>query len=336
MLQWRDLVSVLCILVALVATRVEAQTGDQQPVPLGIAMENHAYAYPVKFMKLNIQGKDTRMAYMDVQPTGKANGKVVVLMHGKNFFGNYWKETIRFLTGYGFRVIVPDQIGFGKSTKADIHYSFHLLAQNTKKLLDLLDVEKAAIVGHSMGGMLATRFALMYPSTTTRLVLENPIGLEDWRIRVPYVPIEDAYQSILNYTEEGIRNYHKTYYVKWKDEYDEYVQVHYRWTLSGEYLRLAWASALTYEMIYTQPVLYEFPYVKAPTLLVIGQEDRTTLGRGRVSPEVVATLGQYPGLGKKTAAAIPKAKLVEMKNVGHLPHLEVPDQFHRELLLFLR
>lgn len=336
MLKWRNLVAVLCIVPSLVATGVEAQGCDQQPVPLGIAMENYAYAYPVKFMKLNIQGKDVLMAYMDVLPTGKANGKVVVLMHGKNFFGNYWRKTVRFLSENGFRVVVPDQIGFGKSTKADIQYSFHLLAQNTKTLLDLLDVEEAAVVGHSMGGMLATRFALMYPSTTTRLVLENPIGLEDWRIKVPFVPIEGAYQSILKYTQEGIRNYHKTYYVKWKDEYDEYVQVHYRWTLSGEYPRLAWASALTFEMIYTQPVVYEFPTVRTPTLLVIGQEDRTTLGRGSVTPEVLATLGQYPELGKKAAAAIPDAKLVEMENVGHIPHLEAPEQFHRELLLFLK
>ncbi len=336
MVSGRRLMWVLCIVLSFGATSLKAKAHDQQPVPLGIAMENYAYAYQVNFMKQSIQGKDVLMAYMDVKPTGKANGKVVVLMHGKNFFGNYWKETIRFLSNHGFRVLVPDQIGFGKSTKADIHYSFHLLAQNTKKLLDLLDVEQTAIVGHSMGGMLATRFALMYPSMTTRLVLENPIGLEDWRVKVPYVPIESAYESILGYTEQSIRNYHKTYYVKWKNEYDEYVQVHYRWTLSGEYPRLAWASALTFEMIYTQPVLYEFPYVNVPTLVVIGQEDRTTLGRGRVTREVLATLGQYPELGKKAAAAIPNATLVEMKNVGHIPHLEVPQRFHRELLAFLK
>ncbi|MFB0521085.1 MAG: alpha/beta fold hydrolase, partial [Desulfatiglandales bacterium] len=85
-----------------------------------------------------------------------------------------------------------------------------------------------------------------------------------------------------------------------------------------------------------QPVVYEFPAVRTPTLLMIGQEDRTTLGRGSVTPEVLATLGQYPELGKKAAAAIPDAKLVEMENVGHIPHLEAPEQFHRQLLLFLK
>jgi len=303
--------------------------------PLGIAMENYEYPYEVNFKSITIQGHDVRMAYMDIEPTDNANGKTVLLLHGKNFFGAYWEETIKFLAANGFRVVVPDQVGFGKSSKPNMHYSFHLLARNTKNLLDDLGIETVSVVGHSMGGMLATRFALMYPEMTEKLVLENPIGLEDYKVKVPFSTIEEAYQNILNYTEEGLRNYHKTYYVEWEEEYENYVQVHYRWTLSGEYPRLAWASALTFEMVYTQPVVYEFPHVEVPTMLIIGQEDRTTLGRGVVSDEVLATLGQYPELGKKTAEAIPDAKLVELENIGHIPHFEATERFHQELLDFI-
>ncbi|MBD3333171.1 alpha/beta fold hydrolase [candidate division GN15 bacterium] len=303
--------------------------------PLGIAMENYEYPYPVEFFPLEIEGRDVRMAYMDVPPMDSPNGKTVLLMHGKNFFGAYWAQTIDTLAAAGYRVIVPDQVGFGKSSKPDIHYSFHMLARNTRMLLDTLGVDSAAVVGHSMGGMLATRFALMYPEFTTNLVLENPIGLEDYRLKVPYTPLEQAYEGIMGYTLEGIRNYHKTYYVSWQDEYETYVRVHWRWTLSGEYPRLAWASALTFEMVYTQPVVYEFPNVQVPSLLVIGLEDRTTLGRGTVSPEVLATLGQYPQLGKATAEAIPDAKLVELPQVGHIPHFEATDRWLQELLAFL-
>lgn len=303
--------------------------------PLGIAMENFEYPYPVEFMPFTIEGVDVRMAYMDVLPVGDPNGRIVMLLHGKNFFGAYWRETIDTLAAAGYRVIVPDQIGFGKSSKPDIHYSFHRLARNTRMLLDELGVSRTAVVGHSMGGMLATRFALMFPEVTEKLVLENPIGLEDYRITVPYTPIEQAYENILNYTEEGLRKYHQTYYVEWKPEYEEYVQVHYRWTLSGEYPRLAWASALTFEMVYTQPVVYEFPQVQTPTLVVIGQEDRTTLGRGQVSPEVLATLGQYPELGEQTAEAIPNATLIALEKVGHIPHFEAKDRWFASLLTFL-
>ena len=145
---------------------------------------------------------------MDVQPQGGGNGKTVLLLHGKNFFGAYWRDAIEFLTKNGYRVIVPDQIGFGKSSKPNIHYSIHGLATNIKKLLDTLGVKEVAVIGHSMGGMLATRFALMYPETATRLVLENPIGLEDYRRFVPYVSVDEQYRNELNATPENIRNYH--------------------------------------------------------------------------------------------------------------------------------
>lgn len=324
------LISVLCL-----SAGTNADQTKTQSEPLGIAMENYPYPYPVEYMDFKIEGQDIRMAYMDIEPEEQAKGKTVLLFHGKNFFGAYWKETIDFLIGHGFRVVVPDQIGFGKSSKPDIHYSFHLFAQNTKRLLNELGIKKVSVVGHSMGGMLAVRFALMYPDSVEHLVLENPIGLEDYKVKIPFSTVEEVYSSVLKSTEEGIRKYHEAYYTEWKPEYEKYVQVHYRWTLSGEYPRLAWASALTSQMIYTQPVVYEFPNIKAPTLLIIGQDDRTTLGRGEVSPEVLATLGNYPELEKKAAEAIPNSKLVEMEGVGHVPHLEATEKFHQALLEFI-
>jgi len=303
--------------------------------PLSITMEEYEYPYPVQFLPLTIEGQDLRMAYMDVPPEGRPNGRTVVLLHGKNFSGSYWKETIRVLARNGFRVVVPDQLGFGKSSKPNIHYSFHLLAATTKKLLDTLGIGRIDLVGHSMGGMVATRFTLMYPETVAHFVLENPIGLEDYRAFVPYVTLEDAYRAELNATEESIRTYHRTYYTAWKPEYDEYVMIAARWRLSGEYPRLAMSSALTYQMIYEQPVCHEFANIRAKTLLVIGQADRTVVGKARVKKELLPTVGQYPRLGRKTAALIPGAVLVELPNVGHIPHFEARERFHQELLSFL-
>jgi hypothetical protein len=85
----------------------------QETIPLSISMENYDYPYPVKLLPLTIEGQDLRMAYMDIPPEGTPNGMAVLLFHGKNFFGAYWKETIHILSQSGFRVIVPDQIGSG-------------------------------------------------------------------------------------------------------------------------------------------------------------------------------------------------------------------------------
>ena len=304
--------------------------------PLGLALENHPYPHPVHFFPVTVEGQDLRMAYMDVAPTGSANGQTVVLLHGKNFFGAYWAGTIRALSAAGYRVVVPDQLGFGKSAKPDIHYSFELLAQTTKALLDRLGVAKATVVGHSMGGMLAVRYALLYPAATARLVLENPIGLEDYRVKVPFTSVDATTRGMLNPTREGLDRFYRTYFATWKPEFGIWAELAWRATLSGEWPRGAKASALTYDMIYTQPVVQDLPRITVPTLLVIGQADRTTLGRGALSPEVLATLGRYPELGRRARAAIPGAKLAELQGVGHIPHLEAPDRFHAALLEFLK
>ncbi|MGF1669535.1 MAG: alpha/beta hydrolase [Balneolaceae bacterium] len=306
-----------------------------QPKPLGIAMENYEYPYQVHFLPLTIEGQDVRLAFMDIQPVDKANGMTVVLMHGKNFFGAYWSETIKKLSQEGFRVVVPDQIGFGKSSKPLIHYSFHRMGNHTKKLLDTLGIEKVAVAGHSMGGMAAARFTLMYPERVTHLILENPIGLEDYRRLTPWISLEEIYNSIIATTYDRIRNYHESYYVEWDEAYDEYVQVHYRWTFSGDYPRLAYVSALTSRMIYEQPVIHEFQDIKRPVLLIIGLEDRTAPGSGRAEPEIARAMGYYPDLGKQAAELIPDATLIELKNVGHTPHFEAKEKFHDALLHFL-
>jgi pimeloyl-ACP methyl ester carboxylesterase len=324
------------ILGATVLVQPPAPATAAELQPLSISLEGYDYPYPVQFLPLTVEGQDLKMAYMDVQPVGKSNEKAVLLLHGKNFFGAYWKDTIAQLSSNGYRVIVPDQIGFGKSSKPNIHYSFHLLASNTKKLVESLGVGQLAVVGHSMGGMLATRFTLMYPELVTRLVLENPIGLEDYRELVPYQPLEEAYKGELNATEQGIRNYNKSYFINWKPEYDEYfATVALRMRLSGEYPRQALAAALTYQMIYEQPVCHEFGDLRPKTLLVIGQSDRTVVGKSRVPKELLPKAGQYPELGRRTARLIPQSRLVEIPNVGHIPHLEAKEKFNRELLDFL-
>ena len=329
-------IALMCLLVTGVSSGL-AQESRTYSTPLGIALESWPYPFPVRYLSLTIEGQPVRLAYMDIAPSAQANGKSVVLLHGKNFSGNYWEGPIKALAAAGYRVIVPDEIGFGKSSKPDINYSFDLLAANTIQLLDMLDIQKVAVIGHSMGGMLAVRFARNYPQRTSRLILENPIGLEDYRFAIPPQPTSKIYESELNQVDpDKIRAFYKQYVVEWKPEiYEKFVEARARISLSGEFPRWAKASALTYQMIYQQPVRHEFALIQAPTLLVIGQEDRTVVGRNFVSEEVRKGLGQYPRLGKAAARDIPGSKLVEIKNVGHIPHLEVPDTFNKEVLAFL-
>ncbi len=87
---------------------------------------------------------------------------------------------------------------------------------------------------------------------------------------------------------------------------------------------VAWDSALLYDMILTQPVVYRLPQIAVPTLLMIGQKDNTAIGKDLAPPEMRASLGNYPELGKAAAKAIPGAKLVEFPALGHAPQMSDP------------
>ena len=101
-------------------------------------------------------------------------------------FGEAWTETIAILSKEGYRVIVPDQIGFGRSSKPILHYSISTHASNTKRLLDSLGIKVTDMVTHSMGGMVASRFASSYPEAVANLAMINQIGLTDARSGRPW------------------------------------------------------------------------------------------------------------------------------------------------------
>jgi acetyl esterase/lipase len=123
--------------------------------PGSITSEEVPYPHAVSYLPFTLYGQDVRLAYMDVPPAGQPNGHTVVLLHGNNFAGFYFGGPIDVLRNEGFRVVVPDQIGYGRSSKPIIPYNFHDMARNTRLLLQSLTIERAMIVGHSMGGMLA-------------------------------------------------------------------------------------------------------------------------------------------------------------------------------------
>ncbi len=311
---------------------------QSQVKPMDATLSTYQYPFEVKYKELYSQNQKLKMAYMRLQPK-VYNGKTIVLLHGKNFNGAYWERTAKDLSDKGFQVIIPDQIGFGKSSKPQSYqYSFAQLATNTKSILNELKIDKAILLGHSMGGMLATRFSLMFPETVEKLILENPIGLEDYKSLARYQTIDEAYQSELKNTIETYKNYQLKFYYdnKWKSEYQPWLDLIAGWTLHSDYPKVAWNAALTSDMIFNQPVVYEFKNIKMPTLLIIGTRDRTAIAKDRAPREIQALMGQYQDLGKITQQKIEGSKLVELQNVGHLPHIEVYDQFFDALYPFIK
>lgn len=322
-------------LALLLAAATPAMTAAQT-VPLGVDLERFRYPYPVRWFETQSQGRAVRMAYLDVPPTGRANGRVAVLLHGKNFCAATWGDTIRALATAGYRVIAPDQIGFCKSSKPPgYQYSFASLATLTRDLLARAGVERAILVGHSTGGMLAIRYALLHPDRTEALVLVNPLGLNDTLAEgVPYADLntlraEEARTDAASIRAYQLRNY---YHGQWRPDYDQWVAM-----LAGQYASpggniVRDAQARLSDMIQTQPTAQELTRLAPPVSLLIGQKDLTAFRAGTAPARSRGAVRTVPQAAEVAAKLIPRARLVRFPELDHSPQVEDPRAFQAALV----
>ncbi len=321
------LISILLIILwsqSLLAQKMENNPGLVYDAQLSA----YQYDFEVRYFSIDSQRQTLKMAYVFLE--GKSDKPVVTLLHGKNFTAHYWTPTARYLNKKGYGVLIPDQIGFGKSSKpAHYQYSFPVLAHHTRALMTSLKIEKTLVMGHSMGGMLASRFALMYPQFTEMLILVNPIGLENYLQYVEYKDTDFFYNNELAKTPEGIKRYQQdNYYAgQWNEQYEALTHFMIGQIQGPDKELVAWVNAQTYDMIFTQPVITEFKDLSIPVRLIIGTRDRTGPGRNWKKPGVDYELGRYDRLGKAAARLIPDAELYELADLGHLPQIENFDRF---------
>jgi pimeloyl-ACP methyl ester carboxylesterase len=328
------------VLSALLAVMPLAFVHAAEPAPrdpYGIGLEGFAYPYPVNMLPLMNDGEQVRMAYMDVA-AATPNGRTVVLLHGRNFPSVYWAPVIRTLSEAGYRVVVPDQIGFGKSSKpaADLH--FDTLARNTIALLDHLGIEKADIVAHSLGGMLGVRIARAYPDRIEHLLLAAPIGLEDYRLYVPPTPTEKMLENEDKLTAEGYRKQLETNYsLKLPPEQvTPFIDARFNIKGASDYPRWLRAFVNSAQLIYREPVAHEIPLLTLPVLFVMGADDHNAPGRPNAPEALRAKMGQNAELAQAFAAKMPDARAEVIPDTGHLVFLEARQKFDELMLAFLK
>lgn len=306
---------------------------------LGPNLERFHYPFPVQTMAVTLMGRPAQMAYMDLAPD-RPNGRTVVLLHGKNFCGATWEPTALALRDAGYRVVIPDQIGFCKSSKPrELQYSFDLLATLTRRLLETRGITRATVVGHSFGGMLAMRYAILFPQAVERMVLVDPIGLKDRSEEgLPYSDIDTLWATERRTTYQSIRQYQQAnyYHGTWRPEFDRWV-----WMQAGMYQGAgrdltALSQAKISEMIHTQPVAHELERITVPTTLIVGTLDRVAFGRQQAPPSLQRFLQAIPLLAPAAARRMRHATLVTMPGLGHVPQLEAPERFNATLLAVIR
>ena len=327
------------LLIAVSAAALPVPAGAQT-TPLGADLERFDYPLPVHWFDAPSQGTAVRMAYLDVGTATPGREAPVVLLHGKNFCAATWAQTAQSLADRGYRAIAPDQVGFCKSSKPEgYQYSFHALAELTRALLDRAGAGKVVLVGHSTGGILAIRFALLHPDRVAKLILVNPLGLNDTLAEgVPYTGLAGLRAEEAKTDAASIRAYQRrTYYHgEWRPDYDRWVAM-----LAGQYTGpdgdvVRDAQARLSDMIETQPVAAELPRLSMPVRLIIGQRDATAFRADTAPPDRRKQVRTVPQAAEDAANRIPDARLIRLMREGHSPQVEAPARFMRALEEALR
>jgi pimeloyl-ACP methyl ester carboxylesterase len=257
--------------------------------------------------------KETTVFGQNIKYVDVGSGPVVVLLHGLGGNSSNWAFNFAALSAK-YRVIAPDQIGFGRSDKPLISYRVGTYADFLDKFLEGLNVERASLVGNSMGGWIAALYALKYPKRVERIVLADAAG---------FAPPKEVDLSTLSGLNPSTRE--QTRYLMnlvffnplFKSEANVDATLAARISAGDGYT----IQSLV-ESIYRNEDMLDgkLAGIKQPTLILWGREDGLTpLARE----------------GEKFKREMPSAQFVVFEQCGHVPQVEKAAEFNAAVLKFL-
>jgi triacylglycerol lipase len=241
------------------------------------------------------------------------SGPVVILLHGLGGSTANWAPTIAPLA-QKYRVIVPDQIGFGKSDKPMLNYRVSTLVDFLDGFYKQVGVQKASLVGNSLGGFTAAAFAIAHPEKIDKLVLVDAAGL---------AVTGDLDPRVLNGLNASTRQQLKdllalVFYNKEQFSSDMAIDGFFasRVTAGDQYTIQRFIDSIAHGEDMLDGKLGA---IKHPTLIIWGRED-----------------GLTPlAMGQRFNKEIAGSQLFIIEKCGHVPQLEKAAEFNAGLLKFL-
>lgn len=237
-------------------------------------------------------------------------GPVVILLHGLGGDGSRWTATMNVLAK-DFRVIALDQIGFGASDKPLVNYDHGLLGEFLVEFMKAIGVDKASILGHSMGAFVGMDAAVNHPEMVDRLILLDGGGMENAPRSAHLVQIQNGT------TLAQTREYFELMFYDKSRVTDQMVRDNYVRRLNASYTisRMQEARAKNLALLTEE----QARGIRAPTLIIWGKQDEL------LDPSMAGELDRV----------IPDARVELLDKCGHIPQVEQPERFHQLVYEFL-
>ena len=253
---------------------------------------------------------------------GAGSGPPLILLHGLGTSSETWGPTMRALVDH-FTVLAPDLAGHGQSSGAPLRGSVEPLVKALDDLCEEQGLETAAVVGHSLGGLVAIRFALNHPNRVSHLVLVDAGGIGEemsWVLRIAAIPLLG--RLVFGPSRLWVKHYNSRLIVPGDCDTNLLKSLHRSRTLhvTADFMRRAVGSSADalgpVESAYLLPRLGE---IAAPVLVLWGEQDR------------LFPVEQLDGIRE----TCPQVEIHTFPDVGHWPYAEVPDAFNAALVDFL-
>ncbi|KAA3614651.1 MAG: alpha/beta hydrolase [Calditrichaeota bacterium] len=278
------------------------------------------YPYAVKTAELS---GNISLGYVD-----EGAGETIIFLHGLGSYLPAWKKNIAALST-NFRTIAVDLPGYGKSSKGVYPFTMEFYADVISEFLQKLNIEKATIAGHSMGGQIAMVMALKYPEQVNRLVLVAPAGLEPFSegekrwfrevMTVPLVKLTSVHQIRVNV----VSNFYNM-------PADAEFMVTDRVALRGakDFDKYCYTVVKSVEGMVDQPVFDLLEQIDQPTLIIFGENDN-------LIPNPYLHGGKTASVAAIGDEKIPTSNLLMIPECGHFAQFEKPDETNAAILNFM-
>lgn len=278
---------------------------------------------PLPVQHTTVQGLD--IAYVD----SGGEGTAIVFIHGLSSYMGFWEYQIPEFAKH-HRVLALDLPGYGQSDRADSPCTPPWYAEVVSDWMGDLGLSSATIVGHSMGGQIATWLAIQHPDRVDRLVLAAPAGYERFSTGAARF-MRDFWTDTraTEASEEQVRaNFTTMVFNRHDDGVERLIRERVQLGRSPHFGGTSVAVSRSIAGMLDHPVLDRAAEVTAPTLIVFGSDDK-------MIPNPVFTGGRTSTIAEAAHRAIPRSKLVMIAGAGHTVYHDAPDAFNRAVEEFI-